>query len=62
MAVYKYTAINNKREEYTEDGTIVARNEADARRKLQAFDFDDIKLKKLSGVTSILKKFTADIK
>lgn len=62
MAVYRYSAINSKREEYTEKGTIVATSEDDARKKLKAFNFDEIRLKKVGGVAGLLGKFTADIK
>lgn len=62
MAVFKYVATARKGEEFTERGTVSARNEKEAEKKLYALEFSDVKLKKISGVGAILKQFTADVR
>ena len=62
MAVFNYVATVRKREEFTERGTISARNEKEAEQKLLALDFSDVRLKRISGVGAIFKQFTADIR
>lgn len=62
MAVFEYKASMKDREDFFESGTIVARDELEARKKLQALKFDHIRLKRIGGVAGLLKRFTADIK
>lgn len=62
MAVFEYVATARKSEEYTERGTVSAKNEKEAKQKLLALDFSDVKLKKVSGVGAIFKLFTADVR
>ena len=62
MPVYEYKASAKDREEHTESGKVVARDEADARAKLKPLQFERIKLKRLSGLDAFFSKFTADIK
>lgn len=62
MAVFKYVATDRKREEFTERGTVAARDEKEAEKKLLALNFSDVKLKKMSGVGAIFKQFTADVR
>lgn len=61
MAVFKYVATSLS-EEHTETGTIVAENEAQARKRLKSMKFDQIHLKKLNGLSSLINRFTATIK
>ena len=62
MAVFRYTAGAKNREEHTESGIIVAADEAEARAKLRSLEYDRVDLKRLTGLTALLSKFTADIK
>jgi type II secretory pathway component PulF len=62
VTVYQFRAVDRKREDSTESGTVVADNEEEARRKLQPLGYTEIRLKKLSGFTAWLKRFTADIR
>ena len=62
MAVYRYTATIKDREEHVESGTVVAKDEEDARKKLHRYDLDNAHLRKLGGVSALLKSLTADIK
>ena len=50
------------REEMTESGTIVARDEEHARVKLERLDLIDIRLKRIGGISGLLKSLTADIR
>ncbi|MBI4556884.1 MAG: hypothetical protein HY706_04810 [Candidatus Hydrogenedentes bacterium] len=45
-----------------ETGTVVAHNEEEAKKKLRQMHFEEIRLKKLGGLSGLLKSFTADIK
>ena len=62
MAVYHYRASVREREEHSESGTVVARNEQEAKRKLEALQFNAIRLKQIKGFSSFLKRFTADVR
>lgn len=62
MSVYRYTASSKKREEHVETGTVVARDKAEARRKLEEFKFDHMSFKRLTGWSALVSKFTADVK
>lgn len=60
MAVYEYIALG--KEDQEEVGTVVAQDEEEARRKLQAFRFQKVRLKKVGGISGIFRKMNADIK
>ncbi|MFO7976796.1 MAG: hypothetical protein R6V12_19460 [Candidatus Hydrogenedentota bacterium] len=62
MAVFKYSAVVRNREEMTESGTIVADNEQQAREKLERMDLSDVRLKRIGGLSGLLKSLTADIR
>lgn len=62
MAVFQYVASSSAREDHVESGTIVASSEAEAKVKLKEYHFDNIKTKKLGGISGIFRRFTADIK
>ena len=61
MAVFKYSAVVKNREEMTESGTIVARDEEHARVKLERLDLIDIRLKRIGGISGLLNSLTSDI-
>ncbi len=62
MAVFKFHAVNDKREDYAERGTVVARNEAEAKQKLERLNIKVTSVRRLPGLTGFLKSFTADIR
>ena len=62
MAVFSYKVTIKEREDAIEEGTVVASDEADARQKLQRYDYKNVRLRKLSGVSAFLNKFFADVK
>lgn len=62
VAVFKYSAVVKNREEMSESGTIVASNEQQAREKLERLDLTDVRLKRISGISGLLKSLTADIR
>lgn len=62
MAVFEYRASVRKREDFFEYGTVIARDEQEARQKLQRLDFDKIKLKRLEGLSGFFKHFVADVR
>lgn len=62
VAVFRYTGVNKKREDYEESGTVVARDKVEAIQKLRSLELDDIRLKKLGGIRSFIKALTADVK
>ena len=61
MSVYKYKAALG-REDFMEEGTVIAEDELDAKKKLRAMDARQVSLKKLTGLTAFVKKFTADVR
>lgn len=61
MSVYKYKVAFG-REDFMEEGTIVAEDEIEAKKKLRSMDARQVSLKKLTGLNAFVKKFTADVK
>lgn len=64
MAVFKFSANTEGKEDedHREKGTVVARDQSDAREKLKRERFTNIKLKQLKGFSALLTQFTADIR
>ena len=62
VTLYKYTVTYKNREDFMETGTVVAKDEDDAKRKLKRLEFDKVKLKKQVGISALFRQFTADIK
>lgn len=62
VTLYKYTVTFKNREDFTESGTVVAKDEDEAKGKLKRLEFDKVKLKKQVGISALFRQFTADIK
>lgn len=62
VAVFEYKACVRNREDSVEMGTVVARDETEAKRKLKELNFVEIRLKKVGGISGIFKALTADVK
>lgn len=62
MPLYKYVATTTSREEHSESGTIVARTEEEAAKKLKQLRFDRVQLKKVAGLMGFVGQFTANIR
>jgi hypothetical protein len=60
--VFEYTVILREGEEYYEKGTVVAKDEEEAGKKLQELGAIDVRLKRLHGFRAFLKGLTADVK
>ena len=61
MLVYTYK-VTVGREDFVEEGTVLARDEYEAKEKLRRLDFKHVRLKKLAGLNAFVKKFSADVK
>ena len=61
MSVFKYS-VTLGREDFAEEGTVVAKDEYEAKQKLRSLDFKQVKLKKLTGLSAFVKQFSADVK
>jgi len=62
VALFRYAAVASSREDYAERGTIIAETEEEAKKKLRALRFDQIRLHKVTGLRAVLGRFTATIK
>jgi hypothetical protein len=62
VPVYEYVAVNTKREDSEERGTVLAKNEEEAKSKVRRLNCDRIKVKRISGISGFFKAFTADIR
>jgi hypothetical protein len=62
MAVFEYAGVVKNREDVVETGTVIAKSEDDARGKLRGLGFKDLRLKKLGGVSSLIRQFSADVR
>ncbi len=61
MAVFHYEATKTTGEEFTETGTIEARDNEEARAKLNMSGFTQVSLERIRWY-ALWKRFTADIK
>ena len=61
MSVFKYKG-ELGREDFAEEGTIIATDEYEAKEKLRSLDFKQVQLKKLTGLSAFIKQFSADVK
>jgi hypothetical protein len=62
VSVYKYTVVLSQREDTVESGTVVAKSETEAKKKLQRLDLNNPKLKKVTGLSGFFGRITADVK
>jgi hypothetical protein len=49
-------------EEVTEEGIVLARDEAEAKKKLRPLQYREVKLRKLTGLNALIRRFSADIR
>ncbi len=61
MSIFKYK-VTLGREDFAEEGTVIAKDEYEAKEKLHSMDFKQIQLKRLTGLSAIVKRFSADVK
>ncbi len=62
MAVFRYRATSEHRENTPESGIVVAKDKDEAKIKVEQDGFDKVSVKQIRGVTALWKGFTADIK
>lgn len=64
MAVFKFSAFTQGKEDedHCERGTVVARDQLEAKEKLRRERYTNIRLKQIKGVSAIFRQFTADIR
>ena len=61
MSIYRYKVML-RREDFMEEGTVIAKDEFDAKEKLRSMDFKQVHLKKLRGLSAFIKQFSADVR
>jgi len=62
VPLFRYVVSMTAREEYAESGTILASSEEEAKKKLKALKFDQIRVKRVEGLKGVLGRFRATIK
>lgn len=62
MAVFQYTAVDRRREDHVESGTVLAQDEEDARKKLKRLNFEVVRIRKMKGLSGFFRSFTADVR
>ncbi len=62
MALFRYEVTSTHREDFVELGTIRAKDESEAKAKLNQYGFDKVRLARIRGVSALWKRFTADIR
>ena len=63
MAVFRYSVTVKEREDHHESGTVLARDEDDAKEKLQRlYDVREVRLRRVGGISGLLKSLTADVR
>ena len=61
VSVFKYRIALGP-EDFMEEGTVIAQDEYEAKKKLKSMDAKQVSLKKLTGLNAFVKRFTADVK
>ena len=61
MSIYRYKVML-RREDFMEEGTVIAKDEFEAKEKLRSMDFKQVQLKKLRGLSAFIKQFSADVR
>ena len=61
MSVFRYK-VTLGREDFLEEGTVIAKDEIEAKEKLHSLDFKQVELKRLTGLNALVKKFLADVR
>jgi len=62
MAVYRYRIVMSEREDITEEGTVVATTEEEAKNKLLVLDLRNPKLTRLRGWDALRLRWFADVR
>jgi len=62
MAVFQYSGTDRNREDQVESGTVLARDEVEAKEKLQPFHLDGLRLRRLGGLRGMLQSLSPDVK
>ena len=62
VAVFHYKAIDKRREDHSETGTVLANTEEEARQKLKLLNLDNVRIKRLGRFLGFWKSFTVDVK
>jgi hypothetical protein len=62
VSVFRYRVELQRGEEFTEEGTVLAKDEFEAKEKLRFLKYRTVHLKKLSGVNAFVKQFSADVR
>jgi hypothetical protein len=62
VSVFKYRVVLDRGEEFTEEGTVLAKDEFEAKEKLRILRYRSIQLKKLSGLSAFVRQFSADVR
>ena len=62
MAVFRYTASIRGREEHEESGTVVAKNQEEAKQKVKALDFTAVRVRPVKFFAGLILKWTADVR
>jgi hypothetical protein len=62
VSVFKYRAVIDREEEFTEEGTVLAKDESEAKEKLRILRYRTVHVKRLSGISAFLKQFSADVR
>lgn len=64
MAVFIYNAlaVGKEKEDHYEKGTVVARDQLDALDKLRRARLTQIRLKRIKGISALIRRFIADVR
>jgi hypothetical protein len=62
VSVFKYRVELRRGEEISEEGTVLANDESDAKEELRFLKYRTIHLKKLSRLNAFVKQFRAEVR
>jgi len=62
VAVFEYVASTKRQEETVESGTVIARDAKEAAAKLKVYRLQDVRLRRVGGLSGFYRSFIADIK
>lgn len=62
MAVFQYKAVDKRREDHSESGTVLASTEEEARQKLKRLHLENVRIKRVGAFLGFWKSFSVDVK
>jgi type II secretory pathway component PulF len=62
VAIFEYKAVDKRREDHSETGTVLASTEEEARQKLKRLNLENVRIKRVGAFMGFWRSFSVDVK